>query len=398
MGEIFDQLKLKKKELNEYRQSVGKLEDEIAKLTKKLIAEDVSEKINKYEIQKLEYPNGLNRLFIRDFLCYEKNADFIGLSDSKLLILGSGPWKKLELEEFLSSKYFECVSVEMNPSILILGDFDFDNEEIDRILFSESYLNKNLRIYTQELFVYYLITGEDPLENWEVDTLLTAVEDHKGLQYILNFPEFTWPISSSDLESIDYSISEIDPSDWDEESPLRKLGYTVKEGALSEQQRHNLLTRAFSEPLDEYLNSSHEKERWGKANSAQRLYAIASFISWLNGFQGSNKPGASERWRNDLQWLKEEFYLRRMKFEWPNPIVNVNSNNKTNSAKPTILNIPKTSTKVQLFRVGKKVFNEKYGWGKVSSISTLRDEIEVDFSDFKVGTRIFSRSLAKFYE
>ena len=87
-----------------------------------------------------------------------------------------------------------------------------------------------------------------------------------------------------------------------------------------------------------------------------------------------------------------------MKFEWPNPIVNVNSNNKTNSAKPSILNIPKTSTKVQLFRVGKKVFNEKYGWGKVSSISTLRDEIEVDFSDFKVGTRIFSRSLAKFYE
>ncbi len=318
----------KLKELNLLKQQVSSMEVEVKKLFRKTIESEISERYLE-EINLLKtFPGGLNRVEIRDFLCKEADAKSIGMHRNLIGMEGDGPWKILEddgLEQFLVEKGFEVVEI-TDPSTkhIILGsnsstiDYDDIDIQIERSI-SEDF---ELRIYTQELFITWLITGEDPLDNWPEDDLLALVADHEPMQHVLSHRIFTWPeIFTPDGRNDDYEVKTFEWSgSLAEESPLAKMGYTVRADGISQPKRREILKAAFSSSqMDRYLLTDVDRKRWGRANTAQRLYSISHLISWLAGFQGPSKPEAKYKWEDDLSWLKKEFYLsnNRMNFLWP---------------------------------------------------------------------------------
>jgi hypothetical protein len=228
-----------------------------------------------------------------------------------------------DFESFLVNKGFKVKNI-TDPKVqyLILGSSKVDELEVYQQIQTSIDEGFELFIYTQELFVAWLISRINPLQEWTEEELLISVSDHDPMQSVIDHEEFTWPeITEANTNNDKYSIKDFE---WDgslsEESPLGKMGYTVRVDSISVAKRREILKNAYStSQMDRYLMNKSDRERWGKANSAQRLYAIARLISWLIGFQGTTKPVAREKWKEDLIWLKSNFYQadKGMKFSWP---------------------------------------------------------------------------------
>ena len=106
-------------------------------------------------------------------------------------------------------------------------------------------------------------------------------------------------------------------SGFGETSPLFRLGYSVAEGRLLVAVRREILQTVMSENNLPGVKTAEDKKRWGKPDSAQRLYAVTKFLTWLSNFQGVEKPAARKKWMSDLEFLKREFYREDMPFVWP---------------------------------------------------------------------------------
>lgn len=320
MSEYKSEYRKKLRELNTTKEILSTLEVELQKLYKKTVEHDLGLK-HQEELEALqEVTTGLNIELIRDFLCANKNASTIKLDGIDVGIQGDGPWGVIELQKFLVDKGFSVVNIaEPGVQYLILGSRNIDEEELSQQITASIEEGFNLYIFTQELFLVWLITGQNPLENWSEKDLLESVVAHESLQYLIDSTEFPWP------QLVDHALVgksfDIKTFEWDgalsEESPLRKLGYSVQADMLTIQERRIILKNAYTtSALNKFLNTSHDLERWGQPNTAQRLYAISSLITWLANFQGATKPVAREKWTSDLSWLKESFYDSKMKF-WP---------------------------------------------------------------------------------
>jgi hypothetical protein len=310
----------KRRELNDAKDLLANLELEVQKLYKKSVEYDLELK-HQEDIEALKVvTTGLNIELVRDFLCANKDADSIDLIGVNVGIQGDGPWGILEFEQFLSEKNFNVTNI-TDPDVqyLVLGSRNIDEEELCQQITASIEEGFDLYIFTQELFLAWLITGQNPLTNWEEKDLLDSVVDHESLQYLIDSTEFPWPqLVVHETISKSYDVKTFE---WDgalsEESPLRKLGYSVQADVLTIQERRTILKNAYTtSALNKFLNTSHDLERWGQPNTAQRLYAMSSLITWLANFQGTTKPAAREKWTSDLSWLKESFYDSKMKF-WP---------------------------------------------------------------------------------
>lgn len=320
MSEYKSEYRKKLRELTESKAHTATLEGELQKLYKKSIEFDLDLR-RRAQLEELRAKTtGLNIELIRDYLCSDKNAASVNMSRMEIGIQGDGPWGVIEFEGFLNQKDFSVVNI-TDPGVrcIVLGSYNVDEEELNQQIATSIEEGFDLRIYSQELFVAWLITGVNPLEEWLEKDLLESVREHESLQYVIDSTQFPWP-QLVDHASMKRSY-EVKTFEWDgslsEESPLRKMGYSVQAGALSIQERRAILRQAYtSSGLNKFLYSSHDLERWGQPNTAQRLYAISSLITWLANFQGLTKPAAREKWISDLRWLKESFYDSKMKF-WP---------------------------------------------------------------------------------
>ena len=323
MSEYKSEYRKKLRELNDAKEILSTLEVELQKLYKKSVEHDLELK-HQEELEILQAATtGLNIELIRNFLCVNKDASSISLAGIDIGIQGDGPWDVIEFQEFLTEKEFSVVNI-TDPGVqyLILGSRNIDEEELSQQITTSIEDGFNLYIFTQELFIVWLITGNNPLEDWPEKDLLETAEKHKSLQYLIDSTEFPWP-QLVDHESMDKS-DDVKTFEWDgalsEESPLRKLGYSVQADLLTIQERRAILKNAFTtSALNRLLNTSHDLERWGQPNTSQRLYAMSSLITWLANFQGATKPAAREKWVSDQRWLRESFYdPKKMKF-WPRP-------------------------------------------------------------------------------
>jgi hypothetical protein len=320
MSEYKSEYRKKLRELNDTKATLSTLETELQKLYKKSIEHDLELKHQAQLDLLQETTTGLNIELIRDFICANKDATSINLKGIDIGIQGDGPWGVMEFQEFLTEKEFSVVNI-TDPGVqyLILGARSIDEEELNQQITTSIEEGFELYIFTQELFLAWLITGQNPLEVWLEKDLLESVLEHESLQYLIDSTEFPWPLLV-DHASMNRSY-EVKTFEWDgalsEESPLRKLGYSVQADVLSIQERRAILRNAYTtSALNKFLNTPHDLERWGQSNTAQRLYTISSLITWLANFQGATKPAAREKWISDLSWLKESFYDAKMKF-WP---------------------------------------------------------------------------------
>lgn len=310
----------KVKQLKAAKRDLQQLEDDVEKSFKRYQKDLVDEKLSKAEA----FIGGLNLRFIRDKLCGNNDAYDLSLNDVDIVTAGYGPWEESEFDSFLLERNFQLYQMPSpDAKILVIGRGGVDAEDLLHQINLIHDSGCQIKVYTQELFVYWLISKEDPLVFWSEEELLQFVEDedhrHWALTYLIqNVDSFIWPDPGLDNNSAeDWSVEQFTAEDWQSESVLHKLGYTVADGKLTSFERRRILEVAFKESHERLINTQELQRKWGAAKSAQRLYAMANLLSWLAGFQGRTKPFAREKWLADLLWIKNEFYDSRMRFSWP---------------------------------------------------------------------------------
>jgi len=382
MANVKDLVQKKRKELQELRSAAADVEKELLSLNTKLINERVNDKIDQFYARLIEEPIGLNRWIIVASLTQEKSAGDISMESTPISLMGSGPWLFEDLSSFLSEMEFEVSKDHSKTEFIILGQQDFDEDQLERAIEDSIHDGRQLKIYSQELFLYWILSGEDPLDAWEDKAIFESIKGHKGINAVIGYEGFDWP-NPTISNHHDDTIETIDASEWSGESTLHRIGYNATQGALSTSERQRLLEKFYKMSLKEHLDEPGGLRKWGNPMSTQRLYALAEFLSWLVRFQGGAKPKAADKWKADLEWLKKNFYKTGMKFVWPRTVGLVSSNSaarkggkqiSTRSGKSVPMG---ESDKDQLYKPeqlheNQEVFSEQFGWGKILHVNKIQ--------------------------
>lgn len=231
-------------------------------------------------------------------------------------IMGSGPFDEDEMDEFLKSLGIEVFTPDENSEIVILGMEGWTDYSIDKLLSDR--LNQSLKVYSQEMFLTYLLTGKDPFDLDE-DSLMLFTKGHPGFERLLEH-FFEWPTTFVKPPSGSSTPTE---TDFAEKSPLGIIGYSVaKAKGKSKKQRHSILSKAFKQNWSPgvFLSYPNHNE-WGEPDTSTRLYKIASHIAFicklLKRRRSEVYKTAISRYETDLDWLKGEYYTGRFDFKWP---------------------------------------------------------------------------------
>ena len=254
---------------------------------------------------------GMNSPELRDWLCQGVRSENIKWCRGFVGTAGSGPWNIDEFDAFLAAKGFELAYLPQEKlGCVVLGCEGWDEDALAEQIYGRD--GSELIVLSQPLFVAGLLRNVNPLEAMDRDVLLALAATHPALSFIAD-RGFDWL-----FETESNSVSEWEPNqELAEKSPLRLAGYSVASGGPGELARRDILESFFFDRAPKGIVTEGDRERWGSSMSAQRLYGMATFIAWLCRFQGSNAPQAVARWKDDLDWLKREFFKPAMQFEWP---------------------------------------------------------------------------------
>jgi len=276
------------------------------------------------------YP-GLNFINLRNALCNLSESKEQSWIPSILATSGSGPWKEKEFDEFLVNRDIDLFHMpDEDVNGIILGVEGWSENDLSEQIYDRE--PQSLRIYTQELFVFGLIAGQDPYLLIEEEVTNEIGLNHPAIQFILN-QQFIWPSWTHNTNTTDADW-DIDGTDWANESVLKQLGYNASANGPLEVERRRILSHAFESQYLPGIESQDQKNRWGPSKSAKRLHAISHFLGWLINLQGTERPLAKEKWVSDLSWLRNEYFSRTMQFTWP-VITNRKSNEKSSSKSST---------------------------------------------------------------
>jgi hypothetical protein len=176
---------------------------------------------------------------------------------------------------------------------------------VGRDSFSEEYLLESINVGVRHGFKCCYLSQESFWDLWLWKTFDPYYQDdqriieHPGLSFLASIG-FEWP---KIRELQDTALSD-DSHGWNEQSKLKSMfGYHVRKG-LSEATRRNRLGKAVTAP------------------DGLALQDVASHIVFLiNLNRGKADPsldGAIGRWKSDLDWLYQNFYLgSQHSFIWP---------------------------------------------------------------------------------
>jgi hypothetical protein len=202
----------------------------------------------------------------------------------------------------------------------VLGREGWTDEHLDELI--ERYRGMQLYIYSQEMFLTFLMTGADPFQAPE-DVLAAFRAGHPALEeisqgwpgWVSSFVPFDNRSSSSRRTS---NLGDLEP-----ESPLKVMKYCVGKQGLPAAERRQVLYDAFVGDLPRVGGAAYMSE-WGDPGTAKRLKKIATAIaSFCRNMKYRATPSveAIEDWEDDLRWLKENCYRGRFTFSWPDIFV-----------------------------------------------------------------------------
>jgi len=233
---------------------------------------------------------------------------------SQVLVIGEGPFNLDEIYDLLTERKFLVDYEWTNPrcEIVIVGRESWSAEQIQEQITLRD--GKPLRIYTQELFIIYLMLGTDPLELASSEDLLKFTDDHALMQYLLE-QQFPWPDSQFFHEGPLHLGEGFDSEDAS--SPMFRLGYSVAQNkGLGSSQRHQILDKTLGcEELPWCISDDYMSE-WGNRASAARLRRMAWHIHLMTKRHRQHSQ-AVEKWTLDLEWLRETKYKPIHRFRWP---------------------------------------------------------------------------------
>ena len=254
---------------------------------------------------------GLNRLELLEWLCEGVHARQILWCPYQVGTMGSGPWDITEFDALLDSMGFKLAHLP-NPTleVVVLGADGWDKDVIESQVYDRD--GSDLIVLSQELFIAGVLKKENPLKTIDEDVLKAIAQGHSAISYLID-RGFEWPVGAISEDVEEWEVT----TELASESPLHKAGYSVAANGPTVEQRRAILDGFFSGRIAAKLPTAEDKKRWGKPRSAQRLYSMATFMSWLCRFQGSKAPNALTKWQKDMSWLKQNFFKSTMRFSWP---------------------------------------------------------------------------------
>jgi hypothetical protein len=255
-----------------------------------------------------------NNPILRDWL-FNKSA-YHNTSVYQVVTTGSGPFNESEFDEFLKTNNIQAYEPGADIEVVIVGSDSCNQELLAKMI--ELRIGHNLKIYSQEMFMTFIMTGVDPFLGGR-DILREYAKSHSTLEYLLEYG-FDWP-STHVIKSLNSGTDDVERQ---EISPLKAKGYTVGKNGLPENVRHRILNETFSATNQQLgqLVSNYPIKEWGDDNTPARLYKMANHIASLirntKRRKASNMDQAIEDWDSDLEWLKISYYDRLgFSFQWP---------------------------------------------------------------------------------
>jgi chromosome segregation ATPase len=252
-----------------------------------------------------------------------RGAEVLEIEGAEVVSIGYGPWDEEDFDDAYESVGFVPQLLDheaCNFSIFIVGESGVDIDCLAEQMHAAETEGMNVRLFSQELWLLYLMTGVDP-------TTLPAelLVDEIGMSHpvISAFigGNWNWPRLIETKEPRGGGGEEVEASGV---SPLGAFGYTVRASESAEGRRRNL--RAFFEcsNISQYFDPENHgqayRAKWGTALSPTRLKAMVHLISWLMRGRGKSPAmkAAGERWRSDLEWMRRNLApLVKTKFTWP---------------------------------------------------------------------------------
>lgn len=246
------------------------------------------------------------------------------LVDQPVAILGEGPWPSEQLGQTLKKKRVYAISLKPSVQAVVVGRSNVDTAAIKEWL-GETYATS--KIYPQELFALYVLTGIDPLQVIDKEHADHWIREHPVLHQLFGDPEVD--LAWSFLGTAEQTEEEFDEDQEvihlpEGESPLVKMGYIVgTHFGLPPVERQEILKRAFEGRIPRATNHDNIEEymkQWGAPRTSQRLWRIAKHLAgqiYLKRRNPTMEVAVSE-WSADLKWLHKHIYPRvRYRFRWP---------------------------------------------------------------------------------
>jgi hypothetical protein len=256
-------------------------------------------------------PNPFDNSELRDWFFNCFNLSDFGVVNA--ITTGSGPFDEEDFDTFLKKNEINpCIPL-AEVNIMIVGTHDWDEKVITESLRLNK--NKQLKVYSQEMFLSYMYCGVDPYES-EFSVLQLFAKEHSAFKFLFSYG-FKWPSTFVSNNSSQNDLI----AKWLQKGFLGYLGYKVGRSGLSSIKRIRILEKAFTNQLPSELPLVYRDE-WGNPNSSQRLLKIANSIaSFCRNAKNRNNRSydiAIYDWEADLDWLKNEYYKPfRNNFRWP---------------------------------------------------------------------------------
>jgi hypothetical protein len=225
--------------------------------------------------------------------------------------LGSGPIDEAVFDSLLREFGIEPQQTTENTEVLVIGYSLWDPSKLNDLL--DSRTGETLRVYSQELYIEYLLSSEDPFDQSE-DILREKGRGHPALEYLMGVG-FAWPTT---LVTASRDPLRAIPSPT--LGYLRYLGYRVGRQAPPQYERLLLLLHAFSQGVVPPVFDPEYVAQWSEPNTPQRLSKLAeSLAAFCRNERRKARPStlAIQHWESDLQWLHENVYKGRFRFQWP---------------------------------------------------------------------------------
>jgi hypothetical protein len=111
-----------------------------------------------------------------------------------------------------------------------------------------------------------------------------------------------------------------DSSSWPKVGVLKHMGYTAGREGPAEPARRKILRQCFQGPIPN-VHDPYYMKGWGRDRTLIRLskmaWSLASFASNRIRMNAGLIDDASRLWKEDLKWLRKEFYEDHFHFPWP---------------------------------------------------------------------------------
>jgi hypothetical protein len=244
---------------------------------------------------------------LRDWFFELFTPDTLPVED--VATVGFGPFSEQDLDDFFRTRGLEVYMPGEHTETVVVGRDGWDGEDLKALL--DARAGNVLKVYSQEMFLAYLGSCSDPLEDEAVARRFG--QDHPALDF-LSALGFDWP----------KTIVSPGEGEFTAELPqvglLKHLGYTVGRSGLDERKRREVLRYVFDSPLPTVVSADYMRA-WGAPKSAERLQKMANSLATFCRNAKKRKSAATELavtdWECDLDWLKRTFYTGRFRFQWP---------------------------------------------------------------------------------